>query len=113
MESGTSVTSRRTYRTERGFEEFVGFLGGSHPYETSRGEPIQRNGEPIQDERHLTDLFTDESIEFIESRRDQPFFCYVPYNSVHGPLWSRDRPRASGKAEWLAQATNRGLELPS
>ncbi len=96
----------------RGFEEFVGFLGGAHPYEPSRGEAIQRNGEPIQDGRHLTDLFTDEAIEFIESRRDRPFFCYVPYNAVHGPLWSTDRPRASGKPEWLAKGGERGLEFP-
>ncbi len=97
---------------ERGFEEFVGFLGGAHPYEPTRGEPIQRNGDPTQDERHLTDIFTQEAIKFIESRRDRHFFCYVPYNAVHGPLWSADRPRASGKPEWLVMGSERGLEFP-
>jgi arylsulfatase A len=96
---------------DRGFDEFVGFLGGSHPYE-ARGAPILRNGAPIEDKRHLTDLFCDEAIHFIEVHRQQPFFCYVPFNAVHGPMWSPDRPRASGKREWLEQVQNRGFEQP-
>ena len=97
---------------ERGFDEFVGFLGGAHPYEPGRGEPLQRNGRPLRDERHLTDLFTDEAIAFIESHRDEPLCCYVAYNAVHGPLWQEDRPRASGKAEWLARCERRGIDFP-
>lgn len=96
----------------RGFDQFVGFLGGSHPYEPGRGAPILRNGEPIRDDRHLTDLFTDEAIAFIEKHREQPFFCYVPYNAVHGPMWSPDHPRPSGKPEWLERCAERGLDFP-
>ena len=96
----------------RGFSEFVGFLGGAHPYEAGRGETILRNGTPIEDERHLTDLFTEEAVAFIEAHRGEPFFCYVAYNAVHGPLWSADRPRTSGKKEWLDKAARRGVELP-
>src|SRR5687767_2351424 len=55
---------------DRGFDEFVGFLGGAHPYEV-RGAPVLRNGTPIEDKRHLTDLFTDEAVRFIEAHRQQ------------------------------------------
>jgi hypothetical protein len=33
-----------------------------------QGAPILRNQTPIQDPRHLTDLFTDEAIGFIEAQ---------------------------------------------
>ncbi|HMC10855.1 MAG TPA: sulfatase-like hydrolase/transferase, partial [Pirellulaceae bacterium] len=32
-----------------------------------------------------------------------PFFCYLPFNAVHGPLRSDDRPADSAKPEWLAK----------
>lgn len=96
----------------RGFDEFLGFLGGAHPYNPQRGEPIQRNGTSISDARHLTDLFTDEAVAFIEARRDTPFFCYLPYNAVHGPLWTTERQAASAPKEWLDKAAARGLDFP-
>lgn len=96
----------------RGFDEFVGFLGGTHPYDTQRGEPIRRNSTPIMDGRHLTDLFTDEAVAFIEAHRDVSFFCYLPYNAVHGPLWAPDRQTASAPQEWLRKAAARGLDFP-
>jgi len=97
---------------DRGFDEFVGFLGGAHPYSPDRGQPLLRNGKPIDDQRHLTDLFTDEAIAFIEAHRNEPFFCYLPYNAVHGPLWTEARQTPSGRPDWLAKAEARGLDFP-
>jgi arylsulfatase A-like enzyme len=96
---------------DRGFNEFVGFLGGAHPYEV-RGAPILRNRTPIDDKRHLTDLFTDEAVRFIEAHHQRPFFCYVSFNAVHGPMWQPERPRTSGKPEWLARVQARGFDQP-
>ncbi len=97
---------------ERGFQEFVGFTGGSHPYDALRGAPVLRNERPLEDGRHLTDLFTEEALAFMETHRARPFFCYVPFNAVHGPLWSAERERTSAKREWLDRVEERGIGLP-
>lgn len=95
---------------ERGFDEFVGFLGGATPYRNS--PRLMRNGRPLQTNTHTTDLFTDEAIAFIRSHQERPFFCYVAYNAVHGPLWTQDRRRPSGKDEWLRKYADRGIDFP-
>jgi arylsulfatase A-like enzyme len=97
---------------DRGFDEFVGFLAGAHPYVARNDSRLVRNGQPFDDNRHLTDLFTDEAIAFIEANRQRHWFCYLPYNAVHGPLWDPQRQRASGKADWLAKGQQRGLDFP-
>jgi arylsulfatase A-like enzyme len=97
---------------DRGFDQFVGFLGGAHPYQGRNNSRILRNGQPLVDRRHLTDLFTDEAISFIEANQSRPWFCYLPYNAVHGPLWEAEHKRPSGKPEWLAKGEGRGLDFP-
>ena len=88
---------------EHGFDEFVGFLGGAHPYKAGRNSRILKNGEPLATDKHLTDLFADSAEDFIRRNADRPFFCYLPFNAVHGPLRSDDRPADSAKPEWLAK----------
>ena len=88
---------------ERGFDEFVGFLGGSHPYAARRNSRIVKNGEPHTTDKHLTDLFADHAEDFIRRNANQPFFCYVAFNAVHGPLRSDERPANSARPEWLAK----------
>ena len=39
---------------------------------------------------HLPDRLASETVQFIESHRDQPFFAYLSFYSVHTPLMSRD-----------------------
>ncbi|MGH7202623.1 MAG: sulfatase-like hydrolase/transferase [Planctomycetaceae bacterium] len=95
---------------DRGFDEFVGFLGGSSRYR--KANTLLRNGEPFESDKHLTDLFTDEALAFIQKNRDRPFFCYVAYNAVHGPLWREEQPRPSGKEEWLRKYAERGIDFP-
>jgi arylsulfatase A-like enzyme len=96
----------------RGFDEFVGFLGGAHPYWPRPGSRLQRNGQPLQTHKHTTDLFADEAIRFIQRNRDTPFFCYLPFNAVHGPLRNAERPSDSAKPEWLAKYEGDGVEQP-
>jgi arylsulfatase A-like enzyme len=96
----------------RGFDEFIGFLGGAHPYWLGRNSRILHNGKPLEVTGHTTDLFADKAIEFIKANRNRPFFCYVPFNAVHGPLRSPERAADSGKAEWLEYYEKREVAQP-
>jgi arylsulfatase A-like enzyme len=53
--------------------------------------PILRNGVPIDEKRYLTDAIADESIAWIETQKDEPFFAYVAFNAPHAPFQA---PRA-------------------
>lgn len=47
-----------------------------------------RNQKPVFEEGYATDLIADEAARVIEARKkeDRPFFIYVAFNAVHGPL---------------------------
>lgn len=88
---------------ERGFGEWLGFLGGAHPYQPRANSRLLKNGQPFRTDQHLTDLFGDAAEDFIRRHADRPFFCYLPFNAVHGPLRSPDRPADSARPDWLAR----------
>ena len=96
----------------RGFDEFVGFLGGAHPYWLRANHRIEENGKPLKFEGHTTDLFADRAIQFIKANKDKPFFCYLPFNAVHGPLRNAERAADSAKPEWLAHYEKLGVAQP-
>lgn len=51
-----------------------------------------RNQKPIQEEGYATDLFAAEAERVIAAQsKERPFFLYVAFNAVHGPL--NDPPR--------------------
>ena len=82
--------------TERGFDEFFGFLGGSHPYLSNgrrRGE-IMRGTERFVEPDYLTDAFKREALAFIGRHHAQPFFLYLAFNAVHAPLQATAKYRA-------------------
>lgn len=74
----------------RGFDEFFGFLGGSHSYTDIRNpsrDPIRRGREVVEKEdEYLTDAFTREAMSFIDRHRNSPFFLYLSYSALHSPL---------------------------
>jgi len=74
--------------TDRGFDEFYGFLGGAHQYiaRQATAAPILRGTEPVEETRYLTDAIAAEASDFIQRHRDRPFFLYVPFNAVHTPM---------------------------
>ncbi len=96
----------------RGFDEFVGFPGGAHPYRWSKNSKVERNGKPLKSEKHFTDLFADEAIRFIRENKDQPFFCYLAFNAVHGPLRSEKRAADSARPDWLERYEKMGVAQP-
>lgn len=68
---------------------FHDLLGNEPLYDLHN--PILRGTEVVQEERYLTDAFTEEAVQFIDRNRDKPFFLYLPYNAVHSPLQGADR----------------------
>lgn len=73
---------------KRGFDEYYGFLGGAHTYlKVGAGNnAILRGTEPVDSIDHTTEAFARETVKFIEKNKDQPWFVYLPFNAVHGPL---------------------------
>jgi len=73
---------------KRGFDEFYGFLGGSHSYFESAG--IWRGNEPVDELDYTTDAFGREAVAFIERHKRQPWFLYLAFNAVHTPMHATD-----------------------
>lgn len=74
---------------KRGFDEFFGFLAGAHPYSNSlagTNNPILRSSKIVEKINYATDDFAREAVSFIQRNKDVPFFLYLPFNAVHGPL---------------------------
>jgi len=73
---------------KRGFDEFYGFLGGAHSYvNPGQGQNgIFKGAEPVKDPGYLTEAFAREASSFIEKKKDQQWFVYLPFNAVHAPL---------------------------
>ncbi|MBM3877763.1 MAG: sulfatase [Verrucomicrobia bacterium] len=73
----------------RGFEEFFGFLGGAHSYVNGKAagaNPIMRGREPVEENQYLTDAFRREATAFIDRHEKEPWFLYLAFNAVHGPM---------------------------
>lgn len=100
---------------DRGFDEFHGFLAGAHSYWiTPKRSKIMHNRKPDStSEGHATELFTGWAEQFIREsvRKDEPFFCYLAYNAVHGPLRTDKSKPASAPEAWLKKATSRGVDF--
>jgi arylsulfatase A-like enzyme len=68
----------------RGFDEFAGFRSGWQDY---FNWVMDRNGRHQKsDGRYLTDVFTEEAIDFVTRHRSEPFFLHLAYNAPHTPL---------------------------
>ena len=96
-----------------GFDHSYGSLAGgispwNHRYK--KGDysiTWHRNEELIEESGHVTDLLTDEAVQWIESRGTSPFFLYVPYTAVHLPIkepdeWLQRVPKSiTGDVAWI------------
>lgn len=89
----------------QGFAYHFGMYSNLDPVETvyfgDEGVPILRNGEVVKrpaDPAELTKLYTDEAIAFVERKKDEPFFLYLPHTMLHVPLGVR--PQFQGSSQW-------------
>ncbi len=75
--------------TQRGFDHFLGLLGGWIDYQThARGPNADwwRDDEPLVQTGHSTRLLADEAVRAIRDRdRSKPFFLHVAFNAPHAP----------------------------
>ena len=79
--------------TQRGFDEFWGWLGGAQDYfraepggEKEMAGPIQCNFKEPAPLTYLTDDQGDESVEFIRRHKDRPFFLFASFAAPHTPM---------------------------
>ena len=78
---------------KRGFDEFYGFLAAAHSYVPGQGggdNTVLRGTEAVPF-THTTDDFGREAVSFIERHRAQPWFVYLAFNAVHGPMESTEK----------------------
>ena len=86
-----------------GFDRFLGFCAGHwNNYFDTR---LQRDDRMVRTEGYITDVLTDEALDFIETHAARPFFCYVPYNAPHSPWQVPDRYFEKYKAAGLDDVT--------
>ncbi|WP_369047515.1 sulfatase-like hydrolase/transferase [Tenacibaculum sp. UWU-22] len=77
---------------KRGFDEFWGYLGGSHDYfkSTPKGSghtaPIQCNYKTPSPITYITDDKGNECVDFIKRHQAEPFFLYAAFNAPHAPM---------------------------
>lgn len=80
---------------KRGFDAFYGFLGGAHTYLAVGGgsthNSILRGTEPVKEIDYTTDAFAREAVAFLDQKRSGPWFVYLPFNAVHGPLEATEK----------------------
>lgn len=67
----------------QGFDEFIGFCGGH--WQRYFDANLEHNGQPMDTQGYIADVLTEAAMDFMRSNKDQPFFCYVPFNTPHSP----------------------------
>lgn len=72
----------------QGFDEFIGFTAGH--WNNYFDSPLLKNSEEFKSTGYISDVFTDHALDFMERNKDEPFFCYVPYNTPHSPYQVAD-----------------------
>lgn len=82
-------TQTPLHPNDRGFDEFYGFTSGHWGHYFS--PPLDHNGRRVRGRGFVVDDVTERAIDFIQTNRDRPFFCYVPLNTPHSPMMVPDR----------------------
>ncbi len=73
----------------QGFDEFIGFCAGhwNNYFDTT----LEKNGAPHPTKGYITDVLADHAIDFMDRHKNEPFFCYVPFNAPHAPFQVPDK----------------------
>ena len=81
---------------QHGFDEYFGI-----PYSNDMRGVVYLRGNDVEewtvDQRYTTRRYTEESIDFIERHRDEPFFLYLAHSMPHVPLYTS--PEFEGTSE--------------
>lgn len=80
------------YPTNRGFDQFYGFLGGGHDYFLAKPDgnemqsPMECNYKVPGTITYLTDDIGNEYADFIKRNKNNPFFLFASFNAPHSPM---------------------------
>ncbi|MEM7019614.1 MAG: sulfatase, partial [Pseudomonadota bacterium] len=102
----------KTVPTARGFDEFVGILGGGGMFSPKDDDwsvdarltwsgidnflwdrlpfVMIDDGKPVTPPGYITDVFGDRAVKFVRESADKPFFLFLSFTAPHNPL---DAPR--------------------
>jgi arylsulfatase A-like enzyme len=88
---------RKFHPLSRGFDEYYGFLGGARSYFPlagggNAGATMLRGFGPVEEkDPYTTDAFGREAAAFIERHAKEPWFLYLCFNAVHGPMHATEK----------------------
>lgn len=68
----------------RGIDEYYGFCSGH--WGSYYSPMLEHNGKLVQGKGYITDDFTTRAMDFIEEKKDAPFFVYLPLCTPHSPM---------------------------
>ncbi|MBN2127876.1 MAG: sulfatase-like hydrolase/transferase [Sedimentisphaerales bacterium] len=94
------------FPSNHGFDHWFGPVGGAvdyfHHCEYTGENALYLNGKKIEREGYLTDLITDEAVDFIGRNRSRPFFLYTAYTAPHTPYQGPgdERPDPVAQADY-------------
>jgi len=87
-----------------GFDEFLGhheWTVGYYNHKTEQGTPgLYENDRIVEREGYLTDLLSDEAVNFIDRNRDRPFFLTLSYNAALPPYQPPGMPESEWDTGW-------------
>ena len=99
----------------RGFDDYYGFLQGARKYVPIKGNRLNRllrDREPVKEDfEYMTEELAEEAGRYIDEHAARPFFMYLCFNAVHGPLQATDAdlarvdPALAGNRRKLAAMT--------
>ena len=75
----------------QGFDLNVAGSHWGHPFHGYFSPYYNHALEDGPEGEYLTDRLTDEAVKFIKDNRDEPFFLYLPYYSVHTPIQAKEQ----------------------
>lgn len=67
----------------RGFDEAIVSMGRHFDFNTNPKTPYPKG-------TYLADFLTDKAVDFIQRRKDAPFFLYLPHFGVHSPHQAKE-----------------------
>lgn len=82
-------TQHPYHPNSQGFDEFYGFTSGH--WGNYFDPMLEHNGEIVRGEGFIIDDLTMHALDFIQEKKDEPFFCYLAYNTPHSPFQVPDK----------------------
>ena len=94
-----------------GFDEFLGhhqWTVGYYDHKTEQGEPgLYENDHVVERDGYLTDVLTDEAVDFIGRNDDKPFFLTLAYNAALPPYQPPGLPESRWGEGWDVNSATR------